>query len=95
MIGYFEGFFRYSIVWWIWRNLLNKICPYLRYKTMKYYNKKKQALKLFHQDWKYIENFVNNKNYVPQTLNQAQFDILFSFEFNLGSYTLQELCKKK
>ena len=35
------------------------------------------------EDLKYFENCVNNKYYVPQKINQNQFDALVSFAFNL------------
>ena len=44
------------------------------------------------EDLKYFENRVNNKYYVPQKINQNQFDALVSFAFNLGEGNLRELC---
>ena len=94
MIGYFEGFEdtaywdEYGQVWTIGYGHTGEVSPG---DTIT----KKQALKLLQQDCEYVENFVNNKEFVPQTLNQAQFDALFSFGFNVGPYALPELCKGK
>ena len=94
MIGYFEGFEdtaywdEYGEVWTIGYGHTGDVHPG---DTIT----KKQALKLLQQDCEYVEGFVNNKNYVPQTLNQAQFDALVSFGYNLGPYALPELCKGK
>ena len=41
---------------------------------------------------KFFEGLVNNKKYVPQQINQNQFDALVSFAFNLGGGNLKELC---
>ena len=51
-----------------------------------------QAEQLLRQDVKYFENLVNDKRYVPQKINQNQFDALVSFAFNLGGGNLKELC---
>ena len=51
-----------------------------------------QAEEYLKEDLKYFENCVNNKSYVPQTINQNQFDALVSFAFNLGEGNLRELC---
>ena len=94
MIGYFEGFEdtaywdEYGQVWTIGYGHTGEVIPG---DTIT----KKQALKLLQQDCEYVENFVNNKEFVPQTLNQAQIDALFSFGFNVGPYALPELCKGK
>ena len=53
---------------------------------------KKQAEDYLKQDLQNFENYVNNKSYVPQTINQNQFDALVSFAFNLGQGNLKELC---
>ena len=55
----------------------------------------KQAEDLLRNDLGRLENYVNNKNYVPQTLNQNQFDALVSFAFNLGQGNLKELCNNR
>ena len=94
MIGYFEGFEdtaywdEYGDVWTI---------GYGHTEGVKQGDTitQKQALKLLQEDCAYLETFVNNKNYVPQTLNQAQFDALVSFAYNLGPYALPKLCKGK
>lgn len=52
----------------------------------------KEAEELLKKDLKYFEKCVNNKDYVPQSLNQNQFDALVSFAFNLGQGHLKELC---
>ena len=51
-----------------------------------------QAEEYLKEDLKYFEKRVNNKSYVPQTINQNQFDALVSFAFNLGEGNLRELC---
>ena len=51
-----------------------------------------QAEDYLKQDLQNFENYVNNKSYVPQTINQNQFDALVSFAFNLGQGNLKELC---
>ena len=51
-----------------------------------------QAEDLLRNDLASFENLVNNKSYVPQSLNQDQFDALVSFAFNLGGRNLKELC---
>ena len=51
-----------------------------------------QAEQLLRDDIRYFERLVNDKNYVPQSLNQDQFDALVSFAFNLGGGNLKELC---
>ena len=51
-----------------------------------------QAEQLLRDDIRYFERLVNDKNYVPQRLNQNQFDALVSFAFNLGGGNLKELC---
>ena len=52
----------------------------------------KQAEDYLRSDLESFENLVNNKSYVPQSLNQNQFDALVSFAFNLGGKNLKELC---
>ena len=39
-----------------------------------------------------FEDSVNNKSYVPRTINQNQFDALVAFAFNLGEGNLHEIC---
>ena len=51
-----------------------------------------QAEEYLKSDLVQFENLVNDKSYVPQTLNQNQFDALVSFAFNLGGGNLKELC---
>ena len=51
-----------------------------------------QAEDYLRSDLESFENLVNNKSYVPQSLNQNQFDALVSFAFNLGGKNLKELC---
>ena len=51
-----------------------------------------QAEQYLRDDLRNFETLVNNKNYVPQNINQNQFDALVSFAFNLGGGTLKELC---
>ena len=51
-----------------------------------------QAEEYLKSDLAKFENLVNNKSYVPQTINQDQFDALVSFAFNLGGGNLKELC---
>ena len=51
-----------------------------------------QAEEYLKSDLVQFENLVNDKSYVPQTLNQNQFDALVSFAFNLGGKNLKELC---
>ena len=46
-----------------------------------------QAEQLLRDDIRYFERLVNDKNYVPQRLNQNQFDALVSFAFNLEEET--------
>ena len=53
---------------------------------------REQAEQLLKKDVEYFENLVNNKSYVPQDINQNQFDALVSFAFNLGGGNLKELC---
>jgi len=51
-----------------------------------------QADDFLKNDLENFENLVNNKNYVPQNINQNQFDALVSFAYNLGGNNLKELC---
>ena len=51
-----------------------------------------QAEQYLRDDLRNFETLVNNKNYVPQNINQNQFDALVSFAFNLGGGNLKELC---
>ena len=51
-----------------------------------------QAEEYLKEDLRYFEDRVNNKSYVPQTINKNQFDALVSFAFNLGEGNLRELC---
>ena len=44
------------------------------------------------KDLEFFEGLVNDKRYVPQNINQNQFDALVSFVFNLGEVNLRELC---
>ena len=53
---------------------------------------KEQAEEYLKQDVAKFEKYVNNKNFVPQKINQNQFDALVSFAFNLGQGNLKELC---
>ena len=53
---------------------------------------KEQAEDFLKDDLKFFEGLVNNKKYVPQQINQNQFDALVSFAFNLGGGNLKELC---
>ena len=53
---------------------------------------KEEADELLKSDLAYFEGLVNDKSYVPQSLNQNQFDALVSFAFNLGGRNLKELC---
>ena len=53
---------------------------------------KEKAEELLRNDISEFEAYVNNKQYVPQNLNQNQFDALVSFAFNLGPRNLKELC---
>lgn len=52
-----------------------------------------QATEYLRQDCQRFENYVNNRNYVPITLNQNQFDALVSFAFNCGQNNLKKLCE--
>ena len=52
---------------------------------------KEQAEDFLKDDLKFFEGLVNNKKYVPQQINQNQFDALVSFTFNLGGGNLKEL----
>ena len=54
-----------------------------------------QAENLLKQDLKRFEGYVNNRKYVPQKLNQNQFDALVSFSFNLGQGNLKRLCTNR
>ena len=54
-----------------------------------------QAENLLKQDLKRFEGYVNNRKYVPQKLNQNQFDALVSFSFNLGQGNLKRLCANR
>ena len=51
-----------------------------------------EAENLLRDDLASFEKLVNNKSYVPQSINQNQFDALVSFAFNLGGRNLKELC---
>ena len=53
---------------------------------------KEQAEDFLKDDLKFFEGLVNNKKYVPQQINQNQFDALVWFAFNLGGGNLKELC---
>ena len=94
MIGYFEGFEskaywdKYGKVWTIGYGHTGNVKPG---QTIT----KAQALDLLQKDCSSVEKYVNNKNYVPQKLNQAQFDALVSFGYNLGPGALPKLCKGK
>ena len=93
MIGYFEGFMEeavwdeYGNVWTIGYGHTGE--DVYEGQTIT----REEALKLLQKDVEYLESFVNDKDFVPQTLNQAQFDALVSFSYNLGPYTLPELCQ--
>ena len=94
MIGYFEGFVDHA--YWdqwgkVWTIGYGHTGDVHEGDTIT----REQALKLLQKDCEYVEGFVNDKNYVPQSLNQAQFDALVSFGYNLGPYTLPKLCKGK
>ena len=56
-----------------------------------------EADRMFLEDIKHYENYVNNKSYVPLTdsLNQNQFDALVSFCYNCGCGNLKKLCTGK
>ena len=54
-----------------------------------------QAENLLRQDLQRFENYVNNPKYVPQKINQNQFDALVSFSFNLGQGNLKKLCANR
>ena len=69
---------------WIWSYERSQ-SKYTTYNT-------KQAEEYLKEDLRYFEDRVNNKSYVPQTINQNQFDALVSFAFNLGEGNLRELC---
>ena len=54
-----------------------------------------QAENLLKQDLKRFEGYVNNRKYVPQKLNQNQFDALVSFSYNCGQGNLKKLVGKR
>ena len=95
MIGYFEGFSskaywdQYGEVWTIGYGHTGD--DVYEGKTIT----EQEGLELLKNDLRYMESFVNNVNFVPQSLNQAQFDALVSFAYNLGPYALPGLCKGK
>ena len=94
MIGYFEGFS--DTAYWdqwgkVWTIGYGHTGDVHEGDTIT----RAEALKLLQKDCQYVEGFVNDKSFVPQALNQAQFDALVSFGYNLGPYTLPKLCKGK
>ena len=94
MIGYFEGFS--DVAYWdeyggVWTIGYGHTGDVYEGQTIT----EAEGLQLLQKDCEYVEGFVNDKDFVPQTLNQAQFDALVSFGYNLGPYALPELCKGK